>query len=159
MNTALVSEILNIQDFKEEKSIVEIPAEYMLEANTEQQKTKDFHDVRDNIIDIIEKTYDVLDDAVSIAKQSGEAKSFDALAKLMNSMISANESLLRLHKQRGEILLDNKRLHEKPVEKKAEEEDNSKQVIVERAVFVGTPAELLKVINQAKANNDSASTE
>lgn len=154
-NVNVLTQILDISEvdiITPKNDIISIPAELMLEGNTEQQKTKDIHDVRSNLLNIIETTSDILEDAVVNAKQSGDAKQYDALSKLMNSLVNANESLLRLHKQRGEMALDNKKLLEKPEDKKKNEDSNT-NITVEKAVFVGSPTELLKIIKNHTKND------
>jgi hypothetical protein len=64
---------------------------------------KDFEEVRDNIKDLIDKGTPLLDDMISLAKASDNARAFEVASNLMRNMIEANKDILDIHERKRKI--------------------------------------------------------
>ena len=96
---------------------------------------QDFYFARENLYDIISKGNDAIFEMIEVAKQSQHPRAYEVLSTLINSLVSANKDLLDLHKKKKDFI-DNK-----------EQDDNK---IVNNNLFVGSTAELQKIINDMK---------
>lgn len=91
--------------------------------------TTDFEYARGNLIAAIEEGQEALSDVVQIAGQVQSARSFEAVSSVLSAVVTANKELLELSKKKKEI----------------EKEDGSPST-VNNNLFVGSTAELLKLI-------------
>ncbi len=95
----------------------------------------DFAVARKNIRDIIERGDDALENAMELAKESEHPRTYEVVGQLIKVLVDANKDLLNIHKQRKELT--------------AESEASPKNVT--NAIFVGSTAELQKII-RGKSN-------
>lgn len=116
-----ISDALNIIPIKDSKDSVIVSSKPTI--------TTDFEYARGNLIAAIEKGQEALTDVVDIASQTQRASSFEAVSSLLNSVVAANKELLELSKKKKEI-----------------EKDDSNPSTVNNNLFVGSTAELLKLI-------------
>lgn len=65
--------------------------------------TNDFEFARTNMYDAIVKGQDALDELVGIAKQNQQARTFEVVSTLINTLVSANKELVDLHKKHKEL--------------------------------------------------------
>lgn len=63
----------------------------------------DFEFARTNMYDAIVKGQDALDELVGIAKQNQQARTFEVVSTLINTLVSANKELIELHKKHKEL--------------------------------------------------------
>lgn len=100
---------------------------------------EDFTYARSNIRDVIDTAAGAIDTLSTLASQSQNSKDFEALSKLMDTVINASEKLLKLQKSIREI-------------DKADEPNNPDipQQITNN-LFVGSTAELSKIISDLKS--------
>ena len=96
------------------------------------EKNNDYEYARRNLYDVIEKGSSALEDIMDIAKQSESPRAFEVVTNLIKTMVDANKDLLELAKKHKEL---NK------------EEDQSPST-VNNNLFVGSSAELLKMIKK-----------
>ena len=96
----------------------------------------DFTVARNNIRNIIERGDDALECALELAKESEHPRTYEVVGQLIKVLVDANKDLLNIHKQRKEL-------------NTTESESSSKNVT--NAIFVGSTAELQKII-RGKAN-------
>ena len=94
-------------------------------------RSDDYEYARQNLYDIIEKGQNALEHIVDIAKQSESARAFEVTANLIKTLADTNKDLLNLAKQKKEL--------------EREENVPDKQV-TNNNLFVGSSAELLKMI-------------
>ncbi len=66
----------------------------------------DFEFARTNMYDAIVKGQDALDELVGIAKQNQQARTFEVLSTLINTLVSANKELVELHKKHKDLTKD-----------------------------------------------------
>ena len=86
----------------------------------------DFDFARANMVNIIEKGQEALNDILSVAQQSQQPRSFEVVSDLIRTIAQTNKDLLELSKQKKEI----------------EKTDGPKTV--NNNLFVGSTSELLK---------------
>ena len=89
----------------------------------------DYNYARENYYNLIERNQDAVEEMLEIAKQSENARAFEVVGQLIKSGLDANEALMTLHKTKKELSI----------------ETNS-SVNVNNAVFVGSTAELQKLL-------------
>lgn len=93
--------------------------------------------VRSNYYGLIEKGNEALDGILEVAKQSQHPRAYEVAANMIKNMSDVTEKLMTLQKQRKDL--------ESP------EEKTVTNVNVDKAVFVGSTAELLKKLKNENA--------
>ncbi len=89
----------------------------------------DYNYARENYYNLIERNQDAVEEMLEIAKQSEHPRAFEVVGQLIKSGLDANKELMSLHKTKKELSI----------------ETNS-SVNVNNAVFVGSTAELQKLL-------------
>jgi len=105
--------------------------------NASEDTKTDYEFVRENLHNIIDKGTKALDLIISIADQSEKAFAFDTVATVLKTLVDTNKELVNLHKTMSNI--------ESGGEKKSPGTTN-----IEKAVFVGSTAELNDLIKKKK---------
>lgn len=70
------------------------------------QLENDIELARQNIIDVVEKGADALDEMIDIAKASQHPKGFEVVATLMKTLVDGNKEILNIHKTKKELAGD-----------------------------------------------------
>ena len=91
---------------------------------------------RENIKELIKKGSNAVDEILHVAKHSEHPRAYEVAGALIKSMAELNKDLLELQKRKRDLQLPGK------------ESAGSKDVNIDKAVFVGTPAELMKLIKK-----------
>ena len=99
----------------------------------------DFDYARENLMDVIGKGQEALFDLMDVARQSQHPRAYEVLSTLMNTMVGASKDLLELQAQKKKLL------DTKP-------EANIEQVT--HNLFVGSTAELQKMLDQRRNNSE-----
>ena len=89
----------------------------------------DYNYARENYYNLIERNQDAVEEMLEIAKQSEHARSFEVVGQLIKAGLDANEALMKLHKTKKEL-----------------NAENSGPTQVTNALFVGSTAELQKLL-------------
>jgi hypothetical protein len=121
-----IANILNITPTIKENNLV-IHQETQ---NVSTELDNDIKYVRDMMYDTIKNTSDAIEEMLSIAKQSQHPRAFEVVANLLNTQREANKDLLELHKKKKEL----------------KHEDKDGPDTVNNNLFVGSTADLLKMI-------------
>ena len=100
---------------------------------------EDFTFARANIRDVVENCNDAIAKLAVIADQSQNPRAFEVLAKLMDSAVNASKHLLELQKDIRSI-------------SKPDETTKEQAKLVTNNLFVGSTAELQKMISELKSN-------
>ena len=105
--------------------------------NTEPEKAleEDYDYARENLKNLIEKGFKAFSDLQHIATQDESPKAFDALSKLFNNVMDANERLLKLIEAKRKIT------------KMDETIKNGKPTTQNNTIFIGSTAELQQAVN------------
>jgi hypothetical protein len=91
----------------------------------------DYDKARGNLHDLITKGQEALMCALEVAKQSEHPRAFEVVGNLVKQLADVNQQLLDIHQQKAK--LDGPK-------------DTTKQVTNNNAIFVGSTAELNKLI-------------
>ena len=101
--------------------------------NTNQIKS-DADYARSNLCDLIEKGNQTIENISDIARESMYPRAFEVLGQLIKTQSENLDKLLKLQKDKKELL------------QTQEHSVNSQNIAIDKAVFVGSTAELLKKI-------------
>jgi hypothetical protein len=110
--------------------IVEIESVDVVETDTEF--------ARKNIRSLIDKGNVAVDNLLQVSKESEHPRAYEVVAGLMKTMADLNKDLLELQKRK------------KDLQPQLDNVSNRGNITVEKAVFVGSTAELLKQIRDNK---------
>ena len=90
----------------------------------------DYNYARENYYNLIERNQDAIEEMLEIAKQSEHPRAFEVVGQLIKSGLDANKELMTLHKTKKELSI----------------ERGSHTTTVNNAVFVGSTADLQKLL-------------
>jgi len=110
--------------------VVSVKPEDVVETDTEY--------ARRNIRDLIDKGSVAVDNLLQVSKESEHPRAYEVVAGLMKTMADLNKDLLELQKRK------------KNLQPQLDNVSNRGNITVEKAVFVGSTAELLKQIRENK---------
>ena len=110
--------------------VMPVKSEDVVETDTEY--------ARRNIRDLIDKGSVAVDNLLQVSKESEHPRAYEVVAGLMKTMADLNKDLLELQKRKKEL------------QPQLDSESNRGNITVEKAVFVGSTAELLKQIRENK---------
>ena len=103
--------------------------------STTNEVESDTEFARTNIKDLIKKGNGAVDEILQVAKHSEHPRAYEVAGALIKSMADLNKDLLELQKRKRELQLPGK-------------DSGSKDVNIDKAVFVGSTAELMKLIKK-----------
>lgn len=92
---------------------------------------QDYDKARSNIHDLLAKGHEALANALEVAKQSEHPRAFEVVGNLVKQLTDVNQQLIDLHQQKAKL--------DAPKE-------GEKKVTNNNAIFVGSTAELTKMI-------------
>lgn len=92
---------------------------------------------RKNLRTLIEKGNNAVDNIIEIAKQSEHPRAFEVAAGLLKNLADMNKDLMEIQKRKKDL---------SPVDPSA----GAKNINVDKAVFVGSTAELVKMLKSNK---------
>ena len=110
--------------------VMPVKSEDVVETDTEY--------ARRNIRDLIDKGSVAVDNLLQVSKESEHPRAYEVVAGLMKTMADLNKDLLELQKRK------------KDLQPQLDSASNRGNITVEKAVFVGSTAELLKQIRENK---------
>ena len=126
-----MSEIFDIEPIEiAEKSTTELVT---IESGTDVDIDANF--ARENIKQLISSGNIALGELATVANQSESPRAYEVLATMMKNLADMNKDLLELQKRKREL---------------APQSETSKGVNIDKAVFVGSTTELLKMIKGNK---------
>ena len=115
-------------------SIIKKPPERkMVESNANDLNT-DYRYARENIYNIIERGQEAIEDLLQDARDSGNARMFEVVGQLIKTVGEQNQNLVNVHKQVKDIT----------------QETNAGPNSVTNALFIGSTAELQKMLKDKK---------
>ena len=122
-----LSEALNIQP------IEVLPSTEVVEVKDQVAGDAEF--ARQNLRELIEKGSDAADHIIAVAKQSDHPRAFEVVAGMLKNLSDMNKDLLEIQKRKQDL--------------QPKMTNNTQNLNIDKAVFVGSTAELLK---QLKGN-------
>jgi len=112
----------DLVEVEKENKKVEVPDEI----------DNDYKYARENLYGVIEKGTDALDNLIDLAKASEHPRAFEVVSQLTKTLVDANKDLLDIQKKVKDL-------------KREDKKDNPKNVT--NALFIGSTAELQKMIS------------
>ena len=109
---------------------------------SEKEKDTDFRYARENMYHIIERGRDAMDELLEIAKAEESPRAFEVFGQLLKNMTDTQEKLMELHRKKQII------------ENDGERQEVTKAQNVTNALFVGSTADLLKLVKRETKQND-----
>ena len=124
-----LSEVLDVEpiDFTEHKNEI-------VEVKTPIEDDAEF--ARGNIRNLIEKGNEAMSDLLNVAKASEHPRAYEVAANLIKNLADLNKDLLEIQKRKRDL--------------SPQESSGSKNINVDKAVFVGSTAELVKLLKTNK---------
>lgn len=129
-----LSELFDIQPNEptEENLPVEVKEGEVI---TKQEPSNDFDLVRNNINSLIEKGNTAIDNLLHVAKETEHPRAYEVAANFLKTMADLNKDLLDIHKKKKDLNV---------------ETGSNDKPLIDKAVFVGTTSELIKIIRSNK---------
>ena len=109
--------------------------------NGEGDKNTDFQYARENMYHIIERGRDAMDELLEIAKAEESPRAFEVFGLLLKNMTDSHEKLMELHQKKQKLESDGDR------------QEVTRAQNVTNALFVGSTAELLKLVKKETKND------
>ena len=109
--------------------------------NDDGQKDTDFQYARENMYHIIERGRDAMDELLEIAKAEESPRAFEVFGQLLKNMTDSQEKLMELHQKKQRMESDGDR------------QEVTRAQNVTNALFVGSTAELLKLVKKETKEN------
>ena len=126
-----LSEIFDIEPVEETVPIQTMP----VVVETSDVVETDTNYARENIRTLIDTGNKALNDLAYVANQSESPRAYEVLANMMKNLTEMNKDLLQLQKTKREL---------------APQSEAAKGANIDKAVFVGSTTELLKMIKSNK---------
>lgn len=105
----------------------------VVETNNPVESDTEF--ARQNIKSLIQKGSSAVDEILTVAKHSEHPRAYEVAGILIKNMADLNKDLLELQKRKRDLQISSK-------------DTSSKDVNIDKAVFVGSTAELMKLIKK-----------
>jgi len=125
-----LSEIFDVEPIK-----VETVKQEVVLAGDNNPVEADSEFARKNIRDLISKGSHAIDDLLQVAKHSESPRAYEVAANMIKNLSDLNKDLLEVQKRKKDLVID---------------KTSSNGVNVDKAVFVGSTAELMKLIKANK---------
>jgi len=106
-----------------------------------EEKDTDFRYARENMYHIIERGRDAMDELLEIAKAEESPRAFEVFGQLLKNMTDTQEKLMELHQKKQKL------------ENDGERQEVTKAQNVTNALFVGSTADLLKLVKRETKQN------
>ena len=101
-----------------------------------EEKETDFRYARENMYHIIERGRDAMEELLEIAKAEESPRAFEVFGQLLKNMTDTQEKLMELHQKKQKL------------ENDGERQEVTKAQNVTNALFVGSTADLLKLVKK-----------
>ena len=124
-----------------QKSDVQVIDSVPIVINGDDTKENDFQYARENLYDIIEKGRDAMEELLEIAKAEESPRAFEVFGQLLKSMTDSQETLMDLHQKKQKL------------ENAGDRQEVTKAQNVTNALFVGSTADLLKLVKKETKEN------
>jgi ElaB/YqjD/DUF883 family membrane-anchored ribosome-binding protein len=127
-----LSEVFDIEPIHEvaNRKVIDASTGEIIESATDKIE-QDYDKARSNIHDLLSKGQEALVNALEVAKQSEHPRAFEVVGNLVKQLTDVNQQLIDLHQQKAKL--------DAP-------KDGEKKVTNNNAIFVGSTAELTRMI-------------
>ena len=124
-----LSELFDVEPIK-----LEAPKQDVVIVSDTNPVESDAEFARKNIRNLIDKGSHAIDDLLQVAKHSESPRAYEVAANLIKNLSDLNKDLLEVQKRKKDLVVE-----------------KSSGVNVDKAVFVGSTAELMKLLKTNKA--------
>lgn len=124
-----LSELFDVEPIK-----IESPKQDVVVVSETNPVESDAEFARKNIRNLIDKGSHAIDDLLQVAKHSESPRAYEVAANLIKNLSDLNKDLLEVQKRKKDLVVE-----------------KSSGVNVDKAVFVGSTAELMKLLKTNKA--------
>ena len=124
-----LSELFDVEPIK-----LETPKQDVVIVSDTNPVESDAEFARKNIRNLIDKGSNAIDDLLQVAKHSESPRAYEVAANLIKNLSDLNKDLLEVQKRKKDLVVE-----------------KSSGVNVDKAVFVGSTAELMKLLKTNKA--------
>ena len=124
-----LSELFDVEPIK-----LEAPKQDVVVVSDTNPVESDAEFARKNIRNLIDKGSHAIDDLLQVAKHSESPRAYEVAANLIKNLSDLNKDLLEVQKRKKDLVVE-----------------KSSGVNVDKAVFVGSTAELMKLLKTNKA--------
>ena len=131
---ARIDEILEITSLVPTSEIKPESTTRILPKTNGKDEDIDYNYARENYYNLIERNQDAVEEMLEIAKQSEHPRAFEVVGQLIKSGLDANKELMGLHKTKKEL-----------------SNEKAPSNVTNQAVFVGSTAELQKLLKVKRA--------
>lgn len=144
INDAKLSELFGVQPISDAEIVEQNPIATVgddhefTQEEFDNELEFDIAVARQNIHRVIENSKEVLESAAKVAMDTEHPKVYESYSALLKSISDASTALVNIHVQKKAILKSDKK------------EEGGNVTNNNTAVFVGTPAELSKLLKQGK---------
>ena len=129
-----LSKILDIEDVQSKNNLPEVVTKNEIVTTDEIESDTQF--IRKNIKGLIEKGSEAFDDLLKVAKESEHPRAYEVAAGFFKNLADLNKDLLELQKRKRDL--------------NPESKNESQKINVDKADFVGSTNELVKIIKENK---------
>jgi hypothetical protein len=127
-----IDEALEIEATSVSKEIVKKSKEAIVRPTSGEESDKDYEYTRGNLYSLIEKGQEAINSIMDLAQQSDSARAYEVAGQLIKNVGDVTDKLIDLqHKM-----------------KKLKEEDNKGPSTVNNSVFIGSTADLQKLLKK-----------
>jgi hypothetical protein len=130
-----LSDVLDIEPITVDDTKDNLPSTEVVELTSKIDDDADF--ARTNLRSLIEKGNTAMDELLTVAKASEHPRAYEVAAGLIKNLADLNKDLLEIQKRKRDLLPKDK-------------QDNGGNVHVDKAVFVGSTAELVRLLKNTK---------
>ena len=128
-----LSEIFDVDPIKIDDE-TQLKKNELLVVDTRNPVETDTDLARDNIKELIQKGHKAVDELAVIARDSQHPRAYEVMATLIKNMSDLNKDLLQLQKQKKDLMISS--------------DNKTGEVNVNNALFVGSTAELMKLLKK-----------
>lgn len=130
-----LSDVLDIEPITYDEVKDDLPSTEVVEITSKIDDDAEF--ARTNLRSLIEKGNTAMDELLTVAKASEHPRAYEVAAGLIKNLADLNKDLLEIQKRKRDLLPKDK-------------QDNGGNVLVDKAVFVGSTAELVRLLKNTK---------
>jgi hypothetical protein len=129
-----LSKILDVEPITIEETITSTELVELPTGNNVVETDADY--ARNNIKSLIDKGSDAIQELAIVARDSQHPRAYEVMANMLKHLTDMNKDLLEIQKRKQDLT--------------GVKESGSKDVNIDKAVFVGSTAELMKLLKSEK---------
>jgi hypothetical protein len=129
-----LSEILDVEPINEVEKVTSTELVEITPTNNVVESDADY--ARINIKNLIDKGADAIEELAVVARDSQHPRAYEVMAGMLKNLTDMNKDLLEIQKRKQDLT--------------GVKESGSKDVNIDKAVFVGSTAELMKLLKSEK---------